>query len=71
MLFSCSSNQTLLAQNKYKGAPKHQELSIDIFPDSTDYILDQSLESDLRIKLKKKLTSYLKNIMLQELQQQY
>ena len=55
MLFSCSSNQTLLAQNKYKGAPKHQELSIDIFPDSTDYILDQSLESDLRIKLNKKI----------------
>ena len=55
MLFSCSSNQTLLAQNKYKGAPKHQELGIDIFPDSTDYILDQSLESDLTIKLNQKI----------------
>ena len=55
ILFFCSSNQTLLAQNKYKGAPKHQELSTDIFPDSTDYILDKSLESDLTIKLNQKI----------------
>ncbi|GHC65520.1 serine hydrolase domain-containing protein [Ulvibacter litoralis] len=55
IIFSCSSNQTLLAQNKYKGAPKHQELGIDIFPDSTNYILDQSLESELTIKLNQKI----------------
>lgn len=55
MLFSCSSNETLLAQNKYKGAPKHQQPSIEVLPNSTEYILDQSLESDLTIKLDQKI----------------
>ena len=55
MLFSCSSNETLLAQNKYKGATKHQQPNIEVLPNSTEYILDQSLESDLTIKLDQKI----------------
>ena len=55
MLFSCSSNQTLLAQNKYKGAPKHQQPNIEILPNSTEYILDKNLENYLTIKLNQKI----------------
>jgi len=55
MLFSCSSNQTLLAQNKYKGAPKHQQPNIEVLPNSAEYILDQSLENSLTIKLNQKI----------------
>lgn len=55
IIFSCSSNTTLVAQNKYKGAPKHQQPSIEILPKSTEYNLEQSLESNLKIKLDKKI----------------
>ncbi|WP_282079370.1 serine hydrolase domain-containing protein [Aquimarina algiphila] len=55
MIFSCSSDSTLYAQNKYKGAPKHQQPSVDILPNSTEYILDQSLEESLSIKLNQKI----------------
>jgi len=55
MIFSCSSNETLLAQNKYKGAPKHQQPNIEVLPNSTEYILDQSLEESLTIKLNQKI----------------
>lgn len=55
ILFSCSSNETLLAQNKYIGSPKLQQPNIDILPNSTEYILDQSLESTLTTKLNQKI----------------
>lgn len=55
MLFSCSSNETLLAQNKYKGAPKHQQPSIEVLPNSTEYIFDKNLEESLSIKLNQKI----------------
>jgi D-alanyl-D-alanine carboxypeptidase len=55
ILFSCSSNETLLAQNKYKGAPKHQQPSIEVLPNSAEYILDKSLEESLSIKLNQKI----------------
>lgn len=55
MFFSCSSNQTLLAQNKYKGAPKHQQPDIEVLPNSAEYILDKSLENSLTIKLNQKI----------------
>ena len=58
MLFSCSSAK-ILAQNKYKGAPKHQELSIENFPNSTEYILNKGLESNLSIKLDQKIDELL------------
>lgn len=45
----------LLAQNKYKGAPKHQQPTIEIFPKSTEYILDRGLENNLESKLDKKI----------------
>lgn len=54
-IFSCSSNETLLAQNKYKGAPKHQQPSIEVLPKSTEYILDKGLENTLTIKLDRKI----------------
>ena len=55
MIFSCSSNSTMLAQNNYKGAPKHQQPSIEILPKSTEYILDQNLNSGLMLKLDQKI----------------
>jgi len=58
MIFSCSSAK-ILAQNKYKGAPKYQELSIENFPNSTEYILNQGLESNLAIKLDQKIDELL------------
>ncbi|MCF6350504.1 MAG: beta-lactamase family protein [Flavobacteriaceae bacterium] len=54
MLFSCSS-ATILAQNKYKGAPKYQQPNIEILPKSTEYILDKNLEDSLTIKLNQKI----------------
>lgn len=53
--FSCSSDATLLAQNNYKGALKYEQPNIDIFPSSTEYILDQELENNLDSKLNKKI----------------
>lgn len=53
-IFSCSSAK-ILAQNKYKGAPKHQQPNIEIFPNSAEYILDQSLEKSLTTKLNQKI----------------
>ena len=55
MLFSCLSNETLLAQNKYKGATKHQQPNIEVLPNSTEYILNQNLEKSLSIKLHQKI----------------
>jgi D-alanyl-D-alanine carboxypeptidase len=55
MIFSCSSNEVLLAQNKYKGTPKHQQPNIEVLPKSTEYILDQGLENSLTIKLNQKI----------------
>lgn len=55
IIFSCSSHETLFAQNKYKGAPKHQPPNIEVLPNATAYILDQSLESNLTIKLDQKI----------------
>ncbi len=55
MIFSCSSNSTILAQNNYKGAPKHQQPTIEILPKSTEYILDQNLDSGLMLKLDQKI----------------
>ena len=54
MIFSCSSTK-ILAQNKYKGAPKHQQPNVKIFPNSTEYILDKKLENSLAIKLNQKI----------------
>jgi D-alanyl-D-alanine carboxypeptidase len=44
-----------LAQNKYKGTPKHQQPNIEVLPKSTEYILDQGLENSLTIKLNQKI----------------
>ena len=55
MLFSCSSSQTLFAQIKYKGAPKHQQPNIDVLPNSAKYILDKKIENSLTIKLNQKI----------------
>jgi len=55
IIFSCSSNVSLFAQNNYKGEPKHQQLSIEILPKSTKYIFDQNLEDTLEEKLNQKI----------------
>jgi len=54
LLFSCSSESELNAQ-KYKGAPKHQQPSIAIFPKATDYILDQGIDGTLEDRLDNKI----------------
>lgn len=51
LIFSCSSDSTLLAQEKYKGAPKHKELSIEVLPYSIEYTIDQGLENNLKLRL--------------------
>ncbi|WP_299431111.1 serine hydrolase domain-containing protein [uncultured Maribacter sp.] len=51
LIFSCSSDSTLLAQGKYKGAPKHKKPSIEVIPYLTEYTIDQGLVNNLKSKL--------------------
>lgn len=55
MIFYCSSDATLCAQNKYKGEPKHQQPSIEVLPKSAEYILDKGLGNTLELKLNEKI----------------
>jgi len=55
IVFFCTSSLTLFAQKNYKGKPKHEQPSIEVFSESTKYIFNQGLKSTDELKLNNKV----------------